>query len=80
VLSTILFLYITRAANATIENENKIKDLLFADDQVLMIKDEKLLHQHINNLRNECSNNNMKINVKKTEVMMIDRNKVLVYL
>jgi hypothetical protein len=58
---------ITKAANITSDNENKIKDLLFGDDQVLIAKDEKLLQLHMNNLRNECSNNNMKINVKKKQ-------------
>jgi hypothetical protein len=47
VLSPLLFLVnidnITKAANVTIENKNKVNDLLFADDQVLIAKDEKLL-------------------------------------
>jgi hypothetical protein len=69
VVSSFLFLVnidnITKAANVTNYNENKINDLLFADDQVLIVKDEKLLQQHIDNLRNEYSNNNMKINAHK---------------
>jgi hypothetical protein len=70
VLSPLLFLIyidtITQAANVMIENENKINDLLFADVQVLIAKAKKL---HKNNLRNECSNNSLKIH--KTEVTMI---------
>jgi hypothetical protein len=55
-----------------------MNDLLFADDQVLIAKDEKLLQKHINNLRNECCNNKMKINVEKNR-SHDDREKVTKY-
>jgi hypothetical protein len=72
-LYIIILIYITKAANVTIDN--KINDLLFTDNKVLIVKDEKLLQHDINNLRNECSNNNMKSIVQKTEVMIIGRMK-----
>ena len=55
------------------ELNNEINELLFADDQSLIYKDEETLQKHINALLLACQKYNMKINVQKTEVMKISK-------
>lgn len=89
VLSPLLFnVYIDRVTKETqnniynpleIEQEtyeqlnNSTNELLFADDQCLIYEKDKRLQEHITSLSTTCSKYNMKINITKTEAMLLSR-------
>lgn len=75
VLSPLLFIiYIDSISrNAKPTEENKIKELLFADDQALIADTKRKLQLHLESLNQECKQSNMRINTEKTEVMAIGR-------
>ena len=50
---------------------DKLNELLFADDQVLIATSEEQLQEHMNRLHTTSQIFNMKINIEKTEIMAI---------
>jgi hypothetical protein len=63
--------FITKAAHPN--DTQDIYELLFADNQCLIHKDEEHLQQHINQLNQVCNAYNMKISITKTETMVISK-------
>ena len=56
-------------------NGNNITNLRYADDAVLVADTKKKLQRMIDKLNDTCKNYGMDINVKKTKVMVISKNK-----
>ncbi|BFZ10788.1 hypothetical protein BsWGS_13827 [Bradybaena similaris] len=77
VLSPLLFITyrdsICRAANYLEENTNKINELMFVDDQVLVAENEAELQHHLHSMNQESLTKNMKMYPDKTEVMTVGR-------
>ena len=62
---------ITKAAN---DDPTELNELLFADDQSIINENEEQLQHHTNRLDEECTRNQMKISITKTEVMKVSKN------
>ncbi|GFS15323.1 RNA-directed DNA polymerase from mobile element jockey [Elysia marginata] len=64
-----------RIAQAANPDQECLNELLFADDQALFSPDKDTLQEHINQLNRQCEAHGMRINIKKTEAIIISRNK-----
>ena len=75
VLSPLLFItYMDNICKETnFGHEEDITELLFADDQVLIAESTECLQNPLNQINNKGEEFNMRINTKKTEIMMIGR-------
>ena len=65
-----IFMGIMKRAN---KEENSIEELVFADDLVLIAKDQSRLEEIVSNLDQQCKNYDMRISRDKTEVMVTSR-------
>ncbi|GFS19314.1 reverse transcriptase-like protein [Elysia marginata] len=75
VLSPLLFIiYMDRITQAANPDPECLNELLFADDQALFSPDKDTLQEHINQLNRQCEAHGMRINIKKTEAIIISRN------
>jgi hypothetical protein len=45
----------------------------FADDQGLLNEDKEQLQEHVDNLNSVCEDHDMRISIRKTEVMSVSR-------
>ncbi len=55
----------------------KINNMLFADDTVLLAESEKDLQKLVNEFSNVCERRKLKVNVKKSKVMIFEKKKKL---
>ena len=55
------------------QEENRIEELMFADDLVLIAEDQITLQEMVSNLDQQCKNYGMRILRDKTEVMVTSR-------
>jgi hypothetical protein len=74
VLLSLLFItYIDNICKLSNTNNDNIKKVLFADDQVIIVETEHELQQHLDNLNRIREEYSMRINIDKTEVMVINK-------
>lgn len=80
-LTTLLLFisYIDDICKQSNPDDIDVNELLFADDKELISEISAYLQRHLNRLSQCCNKQNMRISKKKTEVMMIGREKKELY-